>query len=181
MPDAEPGRGRPAWLRPLLVGMATVAAGVGALSLLPDHGPPSPSVSFSTQVGEIRSAKLADGSLALLNSDSAISVEYKPNARRITLERGEAIFTVAPDVKRPFIVRVDSGVAIAVGTRFDLLARRYDAELVVLEGRVLARRYDAQSSEIVVSQGQAVVLGGDAPLQVRTADLARIEAWQHVR
>ena len=79
------------------------------------------------------------------------------------------------------MVRVDSGVAIAVGTRFDLLARRHDAELVVLEGRVLARRYDAQSSEIFVSQGQAVVLGGHGPLQVRTADLARIEAWQRVR
>ena len=181
MPDAETGRSRLAWLRPLLVGMATLAAGVGALSLLPDNGPPDPPVISSTQIGEIRSVKLADGSLALLNSDSAISVEYKHDARRIKLERGEATFTVAPDVKRPFMVQVDSGVAIAVGARFDLLARRHDAELVVLEGRVLARRYDAQSSEIFVSQGQAVVLGGDAPLQVRTADLTRIDAWQHMR
>jgi transmembrane sensor len=179
--DAWSGRGLLVRLRPFLLGLATIVVGAGALALLSDRRPADPPVTYSSQTGEIRSVELADGSLAVLNADSAIRVEYKQDARRVTLERGEATFTVVPDAGRPFLVRVGSGVATTIGARFNMVVRGRDADLVVLEGRVLARRYESKSPEIVVSQGQAVMLGGDGPLQVGPADLTRVDAWHRTR
>jgi transmembrane sensor len=63
---------------------------------------------------------LADGSTVQLNTDSALSVDYTPTARRLTLHGGEAWFNVAPDPGRPFEVSTDYGTVRALGTAFDV-------------------------------------------------------------
>ena len=57
---------------------------------------------YRTAVGEVRTVTLADGSIVQLNTDTALSVSITEHGRRLTLHRGEAFFTVAPDAARPF-------------------------------------------------------------------------------
>ena len=81
----------------------------------------------ATGVGEHRLVALADGSTVLLNTDSAIAIDYGAQ-RKIRLLRGEAAFTVAPDPARPFRVETSGGSAVALGTRF-IVHRTGDGEI----------------------------------------------------
>lgn len=60
---------------------------------------------FATARGERRTVRLADGTSVTLNTDSAIRVGYVADHRRIRLLRGQALFEVAKDRHRPFVVQ----------------------------------------------------------------------------
>ena len=73
-----------------------------------------------TAKGEIRRFELPDGSGATLGPDSAISVKYTPETRRINLLSGMSFFEVVGDSRRPFAVEVGGLTATAIGTAFDV-------------------------------------------------------------
>lgn len=92
--------------------------------------------SYASALGEVREVALADGSRAILSSDSALDVRFDRGERHVALVRGEAFFDVAHDAGRPFAVEADGHRAVAVGTHY---AVRRDADrlrVVVTEGRV---------------------------------------------
>jgi transmembrane sensor len=91
---------------------------------------------YSTGIGEQRTLALADGSMVQLNTRSRIRERYSDQERAIDLLEGQALFQVARDTERPFIVRVDGALIRAVGTQFDVYRRREGATVTVLEGRV---------------------------------------------
>src|ERR1700722_7481086 len=66
------------------------------------------STEFSTQMGERREMTLADGSLLDLAPDSEVVVRYRQRERLIALNRGRALFRVAKNPNRPFIVQAAS-------------------------------------------------------------------------
>ena len=63
---------------------------------------------------------LADGSRAILDGDSAISIHYSETGRDIALLRGNALFEVRHDAARPFRVTAQDGMVEDVGTVFDV-------------------------------------------------------------
>lgn len=88
---------------------------------------------YRTAVGEQRTITLSDGSAVQLNTDTALSVVMTNGARRLTLHRGEAFFTVAPDPGRPFEVTADHGVIRALGTTFNVRTERDQTTVTVAE------------------------------------------------
>lgn len=86
-------------------------------TLLPQ--PSGPAV-HRTALGEVLRLPLADGSAVTLNSASEVRVEYSPSHRRISLLKGEALFDVAKDGHRPFVVAADGVDVVAVGTSFSV-------------------------------------------------------------
>lgn len=91
---------------------------------------------YSTGIGEQRSIRLADGSTVDLNSRSRIEVRYSDGQRTVDLLQGQALFQVAKEAGRPFIVKSDATSVRAVGTQFDVNRRRAGTVVTVLEGRV---------------------------------------------
>ncbi len=91
---------------------------------------------YSAKIGEQRSLTLADGSTVELNSRSTIIVRYSKHERRVDLLRGQALFRVAKDGARPFIVKTGDTLVRAVGTEFDIYQKRAGTIVTVLEGRV---------------------------------------------
>ena len=63
--------------------------------------------SYRTEVGQVRSIPLEDGSHVTLDTGSRIQVAVTANERRIDLIHGDAYFEVAKDPMRPFVVSVD--------------------------------------------------------------------------
>lgn len=79
---------------------------------------------------------LADGSVIEYPPTAEVKVDYSGTLRRVTLSRGEAHFTVAPDPARPFVVDA-GGVAVrAVGTAFSVQLGGRAVEVLVTEGVV---------------------------------------------
>jgi transmembrane sensor len=91
---------------------------------------------YATAIGEQRSLELEDGSTVALNSRSKIRVRYSAGVRNVDLVEGQALFHVAKDAARPFIVRSGATSVRAVGTEFDVYQRHDGTVVTVVEGRV---------------------------------------------
>jgi len=91
---------------------------------------------YSTAVGEQRSIVLNDGSSVELNSRSRIRVRFSAAERDVDLIEGQALFRVAKNPLRPFIVSADGTHVRAVGTQFDVYRKTYGTVVTVVEGKV---------------------------------------------
>ena len=91
---------------------------------------------FITQVGEQQSYQLSDGTTLMLNTDTALTVDYSGDNRVLRLTRGEAHFTVAKNPARPFLVYAGEGLVWAVGTAFNVRLDVDSVDVTVTEGRV---------------------------------------------
>ena len=92
-----------------------------------------------TRKGEILRVPLADGSAVTLDSGAAVRVHYTDKRREITLLRGEALFDVAKNRERPFVVTARDTAVTAVGTSFSVSLneqRTHGVEVLVREGIV---------------------------------------------
>jgi len=99
---------------------------------------------YITAVGEQRSVLLDDGTRMLLNTDTHLRVDYDAKQRTVEIRGGEALFEVAKDKVRPFVVRVAGSEVVAVGTAFSVRLiedpKRDEALTVTLiEGQVNVR------------------------------------------
>jgi transmembrane sensor len=114
---------------------------------------------FRTALGEQRSVLLADGSRVTLNTDSRIDVSLQNGRREVRLIHGEALFEVAHDPARPFVVRAANALLQDVGTLFNVDMRSNGTAVTVVEGRL------AVESESPREEGgvQAVHIGTGAP------------------
>lgn len=135
---------------------------------------------FRTATGEQQTVTLADGSTVHLNTDSALSVSLTGTARRLTLHRGEAFFTVAPDAARPFEVRAGNGTIRALGTAFNVRADRDRVTVTVTEHSIMVRTTQDVSAEL--RAGTRLTYRSDGRLgQIEPVDVARTLAWQRHR
>lgn len=92
---------------------------------------------YTTAVGEQRELTLADGTVVLLNTDSALKVDYTPERRSLYLVRGEAHFDVFHDPLRPLEVSAESGLVRAIGTAFSVRIKEVGiVDVLVTDGVV---------------------------------------------
>lgn len=143
---------------------------------------------FETMVGEQSVVTLVDGSRISLNTGTALSAHLSRDDRVISLEYGEALFEVAHDPSRPFIVKSPRGSVRAVGTKFVVSDYGQDGlEVVVTEGKVLvdpdlpgfaggkasARSIALTAGQKLRSRGLKLAVANRAP-----DELARELAWR---
>lgn len=98
----------------------------------------NPHTTYATELGQQRTVTLPDGSTVELNTQSLIRVNFTPQSREVRLLEGEALFKVAKDPLRPFMVSSDATRVRAVGTQFVVYRRDGYTTVTVVEGRVLA-------------------------------------------
>lgn len=110
--------------------------------------------------------RLSDGSTVTLNSRSKLRVRFTNAQRTVELLQGEALFHVAKNAARPFVVRADGTSVRAVGTQFDVNKGRESTIVTVVEGRVavLADAPDAAALPVPIEApaSPADPSGGDA-------------------
>ena len=91
---------------------------------------------FITSKGEQQVHSFEDGSVITLNTDSHIEVDYTNEQRDVRLLKGEALFSVAHDEQRPFLVFANDGIVRAVGTEFSVHLTKDAIDVLVSEGSV---------------------------------------------
>ena len=96
-----------------------------------------------------RKQLLPDGSSVELKGESKIQVAYSPAARRITLEGGEALFQVAKDAQRPFVVTAAGVNVRAVGTVFLVQMGGTQVDVIVTEGTVAVEMASTPTTAVV--------------------------------
>jgi transmembrane sensor len=160
--------------------VAMIVAGVVLLLLAP---------TFTTAPGEQRTITLHDGTRVSLNTDSKVLVAYTQAARRVHLDRGEAIFEVAKDPHRPFIVEVGGEQVRALGTVFVVRKQGSALAVTLIEGRVeITKSHDGgagmddsnglKPSPVALSPGERLTLRADAPAALDRPKIEAVTAWR---
>lgn len=144
---------------------------------------------YRTAVGHQSTISLPDGSSVQLNTDSAMEVQFMPRQRRIRLMRGEALFDVAPDAARPFVVQADRQFIRAIGTMFLVhLVRDGSVDVTVTEGIVevapdeppaVAAGLSASAARLTANERLVAPSGGSPRVaRVDPVELDRQLAWR---
>jgi transmembrane sensor len=134
----------------------------------------SRAATFETSTGEQRFLTLADGSTVNLNSQSAVEIRFTPAERGVVLRRGEALFHVARNSARPFIVVTGGARVRAVGTEFDVYRKSAATLVSVLEGRVEVSQPRSDHSSRPMT-AEPVALGAGYRVAVTPAGISRAE------
>jgi transmembrane sensor len=74
----------------------------------------------ATAAGQVGRTRLPDGTLAVLDTASAIDIAYNGNSRTVRLLRGRAWFDVRHGDRRPFRVLTGQGAVQDIGTAFEV-------------------------------------------------------------
>ena len=181
---AAPTRRPPVFLRWSGVGLA--AAAVVALAVWIAR-PVAEVQNLATAVAQRGTHVLADGTRVELNARTSLRFEHTGAERHVQLGDGEAVFTVAKDATRPFIVRTPTGFVRVTGTTFSVRndpAAAVSLEVLVIEGSVQVRPSDptgTQSGAPFSLQAGDRLAAGSRGVEVRALTNSAIEnalAWR---
>lgn len=133
---------------------------------------------YATDIGEQYRAALPDGSLVELNTATRVAVDLTAEERGIRLRKGEAVFDVAKDPARPFVVRTPLADVRAVGTVFAV--RTEDGlEVAVSEGVVAVERDGKVLAHVKAGETFALSRSGQVRQAAGQTDrIAREMAWR---
>ena len=177
---AEP---RMSWRTPRRAILATAAVVVLAAVTFIFWARTDAGDSYSTAIGEQRTIRLADGSTVELNARSKVQVRLTEHQRNVALLEGQALFRVAKDKQRPFIVRAGDAQVRAVGTEFDVYRKPGATVVTVVEGRV--ETYDgsggAGAAAIVLSAGEQLTVLPHTVTKPTRTDTLVATAWVQKR
>lgn len=133
-------------------------------------------------INELRVITLEDGSRIHLNTRTRVSVAYDAVERRVRLESGEALFEVAKQPQRPFIVEAGGRAVKALGTTFLVRRQAEQLSVTLMEGKVevsTARKgANVSMTPIMLAPGQRVVLAEQLPPKLDRPQVSQLLAWQ---
>ncbi|HEY5759041.1 MAG TPA: FecR domain-containing protein [Steroidobacter sp.] len=185
--DEPPHMSRRYWLAASVAAVTALGGGLSWLALRDE------SERFVAGIGELRRIPLADGSTLLLNTDTEVLVKLTAARRDVELRRGEALFEVAHDKSRPFVVRANETSVRAVGTAFAVRLQSKQVDVTVTEGVVELSDAATDSARSVASAAsppsrpqrlsaneRAVILPAAAPAvsAIPALQLSRQLAWR---
>ncbi|MCJ8055778.1 FecR domain-containing protein [Shinella curvata] len=136
---------------------------------------------YLTATGERQTITLPDGSSVVLNTASAIAIDFDKGARRVTLLGGEAYFDVRHDAEHPFIVAGHFSDVEVKGTAFGVLAEDARDTIVLERGRVDVTRRAERGERAILEPGQMVIATDEGLSAVTGADPAQSLAWREGR
>jgi transmembrane sensor len=136
---------------------------------------------YATELGEIRSLPLVDGSMVAINTRSQVEVALSRRDRRINLRQGEAWFQVAKDRERPFVVSAGLARVRAVGTAFSVRREGGACDVLVTEGVVETWLEGSGRAPLRLGAGcKTVLVPGSSPQVVEAAqDITRALSWRN--
>jgi len=175
---------KPAWKRLAAAGGGTAALAASLAAFLLTGAPKE---RYETQIGEIRSVALSDGSSVSIDAKSRIEVAFDAKRRDVRILSGKALFHAAHNAERPFRVIVDTVVITDVGTIFQVTDDdpSGNVEVLVTQGAV---HVESPAGQVDLAAGQRarfskLAISGPRPKPVRIApaDIDRMLAWRDGR
>ena len=143
----------------IAAGLVALAAGSTLTTRLLSTSRTEAPIELATAIGARSDYALSDASVIHLNADSQASVVYGKAARDVRLRKGDAMFDVAKNPRRPFNVTAGDTQVTAVGTTFEVDMVSDAVEVRVFAGAVRVSRADAAPR--LVGKGEWLLLAAD--------------------
>jgi transmembrane sensor len=132
--------------------------------------------SYATLIGQQITTTFDDGSIIHLNTNSRIETQFSDEKRIVKLIKGEALFEVAHDPSRPFIVYAGDRLVQAIGTKFVIHLKSENIQVTVTDGKVKMSKValntkladieelnntTIQKDDVYIAKGEKVIVGTD--------------------
>lgn len=130
---------------------------------------------YATDIGEQRTVTLDDASKISVNSASKVVVSYGETAREVRLERGEALFEVAKDPARPFIVLAGNKRIEALGTSFVVRRDNDRTAVTLIDGRIAVSE---AAPPRTLTPGQRLTFVAHKPAELDSPRMDAVTAWR---
>lgn len=135
----------PVWPQAALACACMLVAGAAWLGWQARDGQLLYQASLTTQVGELQTIALPDGSSLVLDTATQATIMLYERRREVVLTQGQAFFVVQADAERPFDVHAGDVQVRVTGTRFGVRATQTGLEagkvsVAVEQGSVRVRR-----------------------------------------
>ncbi|MBN9057942.1 MAG: FecR family protein [Rhizobiales bacterium] len=136
---------------------------------------------YVTAVGDRATIALPDGSSMILNTASAVALDFENGRRNVRLLQGEAFFDVRHDPAHPFRVAGRFGAIEVKGTAFSVREDGARDTVILERGRVEVRLVADEAAQATLEPGQQVVASANALSAVEPADPVTALAWRQGR
>jgi transmembrane sensor len=141
---------------------------------------------YTTTVGERLVVTLLDGSQVTLDTQSQLRVAWSKRERNMKLVRGQALFEVAKDRTRPFVVEARKQRLVALGTAFDVRVEDGQMKVTMIEGTVRVEPATATSDSRttplsparILTAGEQLVVDAQSEDHIHPADPDRATSWR---
>jgi transmembrane sensor len=130
-----------------------------------------------TGTGEVHSLSLPDGTRAILDSNSAISLDFKNGRRVVHLLNGRAWFDVHHE-SRPFVVEALGGETRDIGTGFEVRRDGAAVEVGVTQGTVQVNAPTGTRSA-PLHAGRRVRYTASELIELSPLDATEIASWRN--
>lgn len=171
-------------------GFAAAAAAAVALFFVFAQPMSAPTV-FTTEIGEQSIALLPDGSRVELNTATTMRIRFSGDERRVDMTNGQAVFNVAHDPSRPFVVVANGRRITALGTEFEVRVASENLAVTLIQGRVVVDELNAvardaalaprTASAVELTPGQRLTAAPGSVAAVAGADLEAALSWRQGR
>lgn len=142
---------------------------------------------YQSAWGEIRHIALPDGSQIDLDSDSQIQVEITANTRQVILAKGQAMFDVAHDPKKPFQIHNSQSLVTVLGTQFSIRDLDNTVQVAVQSGTVKVQTIQQQQARTdaahntLLTAGQSVQITQHELSAIRPIPARFVGSWRQGR
>lgn len=159
--------------RQLAMAATVLAVLAGVLFYFKLHTP------ISTAVGEQRMLTLTDGTRIFLNTDTRLFVQEDASQRRVRLTNGEALFEVAKNPHRPFVVTAGGQEVVALGTAFVVRSDTQKLSVTLMEGKVaISPVSESAQAQTILTPGQRLTFVSRKPPQLDKPAIEEVTAWR---
>lgn len=136
---------------------------------------------YMTAPGDQSAVVLPDGSSMLLNTDTAVTIDFQDGRRHVRLLKGEAFFDVKHDQTHPFHVASGYGDVAVKGTAFSVRTDSEETKVILERGRVDVVCLCASGTEVQLLPGQTVTASAKMLSPISNLDADRALAWRNGR
>nr|WP_245198813.1 FecR family protein [Sphingopyxis italica] len=138
---------------------------------------------YATAIGEQKVATLEDGTRIALNTDTHLSVRYEEAARKIVMDDGEAMFEVARNPARPFVVTAGNKSVTAIGTSFIVRKAGNAVTVTLISGKVRVDTYSSPAAarpvqSTMLTPGERFAAAADTAAMVTPVSSEAATAWR---
>lgn len=135
---------------------------------------------ITTALGQRQHILLADGTAVDMNTATMLRVAMSGFTRKVTLERGEALFDVAHGSLRPFEVRAGNATMRDIGTSFNVTRENDKITVAVLEGEVQIRLDNQAGAAATLRSGEQLAYSAHGLSEISPLD-DTATAWRDGR
>jgi transmembrane sensor len=154
---------RPAGVRVATYGLAFMCCAAIGLWVV---NPTLATQNLHSSIGERVDVELDGGSHVVINTDTELTFVNRLRSRDVTMQRGEALFSVVHNALRPFTVTAGTASVHDIGTRFSVRKTTVGVNVAVLEGSV--DLFPATgTAAVALHAGQAARTGRDGSIAMQ--------------